>query len=375
MTLSRHPLARRLSEAWFEAHPSLGEWALLQALAPASWVYSAAMRARSLAYENGLLEVVRAPIPVVSVGNLIVGGAGKTPVVIELARRLRDAGERVAVLTRGYGAEREDARLVADAEGIHLPAREAGDEPLLIARRCEGVIVLAGPDRAALAERAAKEHGATLALLDDGMQHRRLHRDLEIVVIDASSPLGNGRALPGGPLREPVTALSRANLVWLSRTDELGQRPLTTEAELQTLLSRLGLPVVRACYRPVAVSDLQGQDRREAGWLEGRAVHALSGVARPHSFLQTLTSAGARLTGNSVFGDHHAFSAEEIGAVLAEAKAEGAMVVTTEKDAQRLGGLALPPDHGIAVVVVETEILEGEQLLTRAIAGLPEPTA
>lgn len=378
MTLSSHPLARRLSAAWFEANPAFPDWALLQALAPASWVYSAAMRARSLAFEKGLLHIEHAPIPVVSVGNLIVGGAGKTPVVIELTRRLFAAGHRPAVLTRGYGAERDDARLVADAGGLHLDFRQAGDEPLLIARRCEGRTVLAGPDRAELALRAAGEHGSTVAILDDGMQHRRLHRDLEIVVIDASAPLGNGRALPGGPLREPISALARANLVWLSRTDELGGRPMSTAAELETLVSRFDLPVVRACYRIAGLTDLIGGDPRPVEWLDGRSVHALSGVARPRSFLQTLTAAGARLTGNSDFGDHHAFTAAEFSAVLDEAKREGAQVVTTEKDAQRLAALA--PDAKtvaqVAVVVVDTEVLEGESFLDAALARLaPAPTS
>ncbi len=379
MTLIQHPLARQLSEAWFDAHPGFSKWALLQALAPASWVYATAMRAHALAYDHGVLPIVRAPIPVVSVGNLIAGGAGKTPVVIELSRRLAALGHRPAVLSRGYGADRNDARLVADAEGIHLECAAAGDEPLLIARRCEGRTVLAGPDRAELAALAATQHGATLAILDDGMQHRRLHRDLEIVVIDASAPLGNGRALPGGPLREPVSALDRADLVWLSRTDEVGGRPVTTGAQLDTLLARLGLPVVRACYRIDGVTELGGADRQAGSWLSDKAVHALSGVARPRSFLQTLTSAGARVCGHSVFGDHHAFTEAEVLEVLERARAQGALVVTTEKDAQRLEMLVagVPGVGAIRVVGVATEILEGESLLETALKGLrhPQPTA
>ncbi len=161
----------------------------------------------------------------VSVGNLAVGGAGKTPVALAIAGRLLAAGRRPAVLSRGYGATRTDDRVVADGDRVLLDAAEGGDEPVLLARRLPGLRVLCGPDRARLAVRAIAL-GADVLLLDDGFQHRRLRRDLDVVVLDASNAWGNGHCLPAGPNREPRSALGRAGLVWLDpRRPGVPRRP------------------------------------------------------------------------------------------------------------------------------------------------------
>jgi tetraacyldisaccharide 4'-kinase len=359
-------LGRSVAESWYEARPTLGRRLLLGCLAPASWAYRAATAVRGRAYDRGWLATERAPIPVVSVGNLVVGGAGKTPVVLEVATRLQDLGHRVAILSRGYGARRQDARVVSDGTRLLLEAEDAGDEPHLLARRCAGAVVLAGPDRAALARRAAAEHGATIAILDDGLQHRRLHRDLEIVVIDASEPVGNGRLFPRGPLREAESALARAHLVWLSRTDETGEQPLAAAARLDAMLRRSGCPVVRSRYRAADLCDGSGGPVGPPSRLEDARVLAVAGIARPRSFVSALSAQGARVVGTRFFADHHPFTGEEAKALVTEARRLEARIVTTEKDAARL---ALDPAE-ILVLRIESVLVEGEGDLDRLLEAL-----
>ncbi len=205
------------NELWYGSGQSLGHRLARGPLWAASAVFGAAVAARNRLYDSGALRSVRVEgLIVVSVGNLNVGGAGKTPAVIHLANAAVAEGRKVAVLSRGYGRA-SDAELVFRGDGP--TADEAGDEPVLIASRCPSVHVLVGPDRARLAARAREELGVDLVFLDDGMQHRHLARDAEVVVVDEAAGFGNGRLLPCGPLREPLSALERASLVWLKASD------------------------------------------------------------------------------------------------------------------------------------------------------------
>ena len=203
----------RLEDIWWEEAGGPGALAAPLALAEAAFRIGAALR--GALYAARLLPVARAGAPVVSIGNLAVGGAGKTPATLAVTERLVARGRRVAVLSRGYGAERGDPRVVSDGRRMLLDSAQAGDEPFLIARRLPGVAVLCGPRRAELARRAVEALGADALVLDDGFQHRALARDLDVVVVDAASPGGNGRLLPRGPNREPWAALSRAQLGWI----------------------------------------------------------------------------------------------------------------------------------------------------------------
>ena len=269
----------------------------------------------------------RLPVRVISVGNLVVGGAGKTPVVIELCRRALAAGERVAVLSRGYG--RSSTALVRVSADALPPVDEAGDEPRLIARHCPGVVVWVCADRVRAAQ-AAVEAGATVVLLDDGFQHRRLARDVDILV---DNGLGNGWLLPAGPLREWASARSLATLTW-------GRNGQPGDVRSQDVL--LGLRAPDGALLPL--SELQG-----------REVVALSGIARPERFLASLRAAGAVLRRIHAFPDHYRFSEATVRSILDEAR--GALVVTTEKDLERLPvplhALAL----GLAIHSGEAELL------------------
>jgi tetraacyldisaccharide 4'-kinase len=306
---------------------------------PPAW--SAPLLALSAVYRAGtalhrrVVRPVKLEVPVISVGNLTVGGAGKTPVTLELAQRLSASGRRPAVLSRGYGRRsREPLEVFPET-----PAEIAGDEPVLLARR--GCTVFVGPRRAELA-RSAMRRGADVLLLDDGLQHHALARDLDVIVADASNPFGNGRLLPAGPLREPASALRRVRrgLVWLTRCDQ--PRDARTAA-------LGGFPSVESAYSAQAE-------------LRGKRVFLFAGIARPERFAQTVRALGAEIAGTRWFPDHHFFSPRE----LLEVRTAGALPVTTEKDLARI-----PRPEGIVAVRLAMRVLRGEDALRSALEALP----
>ncbi len=327
-----------------------GQRALLAPLDVVSWGYGAGVRLRGALYDAGVLRGERVEgLRVVSVGNLNVGGTGKTPAVLYLAELLVREGRRVGLLTRGYGRDSK-APLSFTGAGALPSVEEAGDEPLLLARRCPGARVLVGADRRALAYRARDEFGLEVALLDDGFQHRRLARDEDVVVVDEAVGFGNGRMLPRGPLREPRSALRRATLYWV----RAAARPPPSVGVLPG-------PCVRTRYGPTAWVDPEGRlHGLEA--LAGQPVLALAGLARPGGFLRTLEEVGVEVRDTAFFADHHRFSARELDAVRSRAASLGARVVTTEKDRVRL-----PEGFEAWAVRLGVEVLEGEAHLRRAL--------
>jgi len=339
-----------LDNLWYPSEEGEGtpRNVVLAPLALGAAAFGMAARLKNLLYDKRLVRPKRVDgAKVVSVGNLTVGGAGKTPVVIHLAQLLLARGKKVAVLTRGYGRASKE-RLILDAsQGALPPASLAGDEPLLIARSCPGLPVWVGADRVASALEARERMGAEYLLLDDGMQHRRLGRDVEIVVIDERVGLGNGQILPRGPLREPPGGIARAHLVWVRGAEGGTARPLP----------KADAPVVRSRYRVKELISPTGEVR-EAHALRGRRVLALAGVARPSGFLRTLEGLGVTVPVQRFVPDHHAFRPAELEGVQEEARKAGLLLVTTEKDAMRL-----PPRFPAWVVRLEVEILSGADTL------------
>ncbi|HLL52512.1 MAG TPA: tetraacyldisaccharide 4'-kinase [Myxococcaceae bacterium] len=332
----------------------------LAPLALGAAAFGVGARTRNALYDLRVFKPTRIEgAKVISVGNLNVGGAGKTPVVIHLAQLLRARGKKVAVLTRGYG-RRSKERRVLDATAGELPsAADAGDEPLLIARSCPGVPVLVGSDRVASAQQARDHFGVEYILLDDGMQHRRLARDVELVVVDERVGLGNGQLLPRGPLREPISSLKRATLLWVRSAESGMAKPLP----------KVDAPMVRARYRVKELSSPTGEVR-DAYALRGRRVLALAGLARPASFLRTLQGLGVTVPVNRFFADHHAYSAAELEEVKAAASQSDLLIITTEKDWMRL-----PPGFPTWVVRLEVELVSGEDALLRALGLEATPEA
>jgi tetraacyldisaccharide 4'-kinase len=354
-----------LEAIWWSERPGAAGIVLAPPLRLAAVLFRAVAALRGALYDAGVFQAVRVDAPVISIGNVAVGGAGKTPAALAVAARLRARGRRVAVLSRGYGATRADPRVVSDGVSVLLGAAEGGDEPVLLARRLPGTPVLCGPRRAVLARAAIRDHGADVLLLDDGFQHRALARDLDIVVLDAANPFGNGRVLPAGPNREPRSALRRAGLVWLSRADQADERrlePLRALAREAT-----GRAPVESRHAPVGLVDTHLAPAGGLELLRGRRVLLLAGIARPGGFRRTLAGLGAEVAAEAVFPDHHRFGPGDLEGVLRAADAARCeLVVTTEKDAVRLpAGAAADPR--VRALRIEAELLRGAESLDPAL--------
>ncbi len=349
---------------WWSGTPTASDRLLGLPLLAAEGLFRAGVALRGALLDAGLLGAATAAVPVVSIGNLAVGGAGKTPVTLAVAGRLRAAGRRPAILSRGYGAERGDERVVADGEGVRLGAAEGGDEPVLMARRLPGCPVLCGPDRARLAGRAA-DLGADVLLLDDGFQHRRLRRDLDVVVLDAGNPFGNGHCLPYGPNREPLAALRRAGLVWLTHADRAG--PAALERLRALARDATGRDPVESRHAPRDLADAALDRSFPLSRLAGRRVGLLTGVARPASVRRSVEELGAAVVAESSFPDHHRFDRDEVdGALRASLEAGAEVVVTTEKDAVRLPEACRAEDR-LRVLRIDAVVTRGEELLAEAL--------
>ncbi len=279
----------------------------------ASWPYGLAMRARNALFDRGWKRIVRAPVPVVSVGNLTLGGTGKTPCVESVAARLRDRGLRPAILSRGYGAE-----------------HHRNDEAMVLEENLPDVPHLQGADRAALALAAVEELDADALVLDDGFQHRRLARDLDLVLLDATAPLAREAIFPRGTLREPIGGLKRAHALILTRCD------LAPDVEEQAawLAKRFpDKPVMRAIHAPTELVGAGGIGEPLDG-LAGAPVAAFCGLGNPDAFHATLAKLGATVLDFRVFPDHHAYTREDVADLnrWAASLPADAIVVATQKD-------------------------------------------
>lgn len=284
-------------------------------LTPLSGIYGGVVCGRNLYYDRVPLAVQYAGGPVISVGNLTAGGTGKTPMVIETVRRLQALGRHPAILTRGYGAG----------------AEQIADEVLEFQDALPDVPVVVSPDRVAGAATAQRDHAADCLVLDDGFQHRRLARNLDIVLIDALHPWGGGWLLPAGRLREPLSSLRRAGLFVITRVNQV--EPAAVERIVARLRRRGGdQPILRAAIEADALVRRDGR-RTAPGELAGRRVLGVCGIGNPRTFQQLVSALVGRECRSLVFGDHHRYAAADVGAICAAAQRTAAeLVVTTRKD-------------------------------------------
>jgi len=327
--------------------------------------YAAGISGYRALFDLGAIHPRRLPCPVVSLGNITVGGTGKTTAARWLVRRLLEWGRSPAVLSRGYRAAAvgpRDVAVVADREAVRLDAAAGGDEPVLLARSLPGVPVLVGKRRVASAERALREFAPDVLVLDDAFQYWRLAKDVEIVLLDAANPFGHGAVFPRGQLREPLRGLRRAHAAILTHAAwaDAGGR-----AAVRTRLERLlpaGAPIAEARHRAVALRDhVTGGSIPLGALAPARGWVAFSGLGRPDSFLRTLREAGAGDLTARLFPDHHRYTAADLAELSASA-AGGAGLLTTEKDAVKiapewLGGRRL------LVLEVDLEFLHGREEL------------
>lgn len=303
-----------------------------------SWGYAAGVRGRELAYRHGLFSVKRLPHPTICVGNITVGGTGKTPLVIRLATDLMAKGLRPAVLLRGYKREISSRQpvLVRDAKRICASVAEAGDEAMELASRLPGACVGVGADRHAVGNEIIKRHPIDCFILDDGFQHHRLERDINIVTVDVTDPWGGGRLLPAGLLREPPQALRRADVVVLTRAGLVGPDRLSVLRAEVAMHMNPSSALLESRHEPRQLISLQGRRILLPSELQGKKVLAISAIGNPKAFENTLTQLGAHVVGTLRLADHSG-RAEQVHQWIVRNRRHTEWILMTEKDAMRWG--------------------------------------
>jgi tetraacyldisaccharide 4'-kinase len=356
----------------------------------ASWGFSGIVQLRLWLYRNRILRDHPLGCLVVVVGNLTVGGTGKTPVVEKFAAALRDRGRKVAILSRGYKSkappfwkkawygithtDEPPPRIVSDGQRVLLDSEQAGDEPYMLAKNLPGVVVLVDKNRVKAGAFAIKKYGCDTLVLDDGFQYLPLKGRLNLLLVDKTNPFGNGSMLPRGILREPVKHLRRANYIFLTKSN--GQR----DVELEALIERHkpGADVIECAHRPQYLQRLDAAPgaadaRKPLDWLKGRRVFAFSGIATPESFEKFLRDLGALLVGRERFLDHYRYTPDDLEELYDAAERERAeCLVTTEKDAVRItepGGSPLP----VYYLRLEIDIIRGAADFDEAVSRICFP--
>ncbi|MDA0999562.1 MAG: tetraacyldisaccharide 4'-kinase [bacterium] len=333
-----------------DGDPAAPIWSRLLSggLAPAGWAYGKAMRLRRQSHQPGGEKPFHFERPVVSVGNLVLGGTGKTPTVAWIARFLRERGFRPAIVSRGYGGSLKEVAAVGDGKGKVMDSPPAGDEAAMLARSFPDMPVITGRNRLAAARRAVAAFGADVIVLDDGFQHLRLERSVDIVLLRGQRPFGNGRVFPAGVLREPAAALSAADVVLLTgEVDGQGRREVEKRVPSEKIFEG----------RLVPGSLLEGGRAESQGveLLRGAVVVAFCGIGHPNRFRKMLSALGADVREFFVFPDHAAYQRSHTDIIAASFRERGAdFIVTTGKDGVKAASLlsGLP----LRVLSVEMEI-------------------
>ncbi len=330
--------------------------------------YGGAVRTRSFFYSLGFLKTKTLPCPVISIGNITVGGTGKTPLAMALSKGLLAKGISIGILSRGYKGKASDP-VVSDGKTIFLSPEESGDEPFLMAKGCPGIPVLIGKNRFVNGRIAIQRFKLQGLILDDGYQHLALYRDVNILLIDSQTAFGDGALLPRGILREPLSQLRRADLFLLTKVEN----PQTTQ-ELEKIIRHIhpDSEIFHSHYDPVCLVD--PEDKQEAlHSLKGKRVLAFSGIASPDYFSSLLEKCGAEIISQSNFPDHHLYTPEDLS--FMKGKSRGAdCIVTTEKDMVKLTKLDLL-QLPIRALRVEMKIWEEKEFYQRLIQVFKDPSS
>ena len=317
-------------------------------LSMVSKVYGGAVKLRRNFYKQAVFKSKRLPCSIISIGNITVGGTGKTPMTIYIAKVVKQLGYNVAVISRGYKGKAEKiGGIVSDGKALLMTPEIAGDEPYMIAKRLNDVPVIIGKNRFEAGRQAISKFDPDVIVLDDGFQHLKLQRDLDLVLLDYRKPFGNGHLLPRGVMREPASALSSANAIILTRSDTVNGDEMSSSLKRLHFYER-NKPVYRTFHHPFIYSIINGEKekyeknikealRQNSDCIKGRTVFAFSGLADNHDFLQTVKSLGCNLSGYMEFPDHHPYSEKDLKDISATAKMSmSECLITTEKDYVRI---------------------------------------
>ncbi len=339
---------------------SLVAWILL----PFAFLYWIAITVRRMLYRIGVLRSIRLPAKVISVGGITIGGSGKTPVVIHIAEYLESIGKNTIILTRGYGGEAENVTIAGPREKID--ERNLSDEVKLMRERVASVIGV-GADRVASFRKASESMEFDVAILDDGFQHLRIKRDMDIVTVNVSAPFGNGYMLPSGNLREPKTSLRRADVILVTR---ISQRDDATEVTTRLQNGFQDAAVMVADYVPDGMKNIHSGEIADQGMIADQPIFAFSAIAYPDLFFSMLEGEGFTVSCRRAFRDHHIFTQTDIDSLIREARSVGCgAFVVTEKDAVKLRTLhcsSIP----IYVFRIRLQITGGKDSLCEAIVRM-----
>ena len=331
----------------------------------AALVYQVIIGLRNLLYSKGWLKVHCANAAVISVGNITTGGTGKTPLVIRLCKQVisdskfQISNSQCAILTRGYKA----------AKDLRGESRDYGNEPAVLAESCPGVQVVVNPDRIAGAAEAISRFGAKVLIMDDGFQHRRLVRELDIVTIDSTVPFGYGKLLPAGLLREPVNSLRRADAAVITRCDQVDEAELT-KLEGKLRLINPEMVIARSIHAPVCAKSINDREI-SLEELKGKKIFAFCGIGNPDAFLNTVEALGAELVGSKVFDDHYHYTGNCAADIHEQAKCLNAeLILTTQKDWFSFPLSVMPnasEEVNFAYLAIELQFVSGEDKITQLI--------
>lgn len=309
---------------------------LSKLLTPLAILYQGITQLRNWLYDLGIFKIYHLKCRVIAVGNMTVGGTGKTPLAELIALEFQKQGKRVAIQSRGYGRRYDETIIVSDGNAVLATPEQAGDEPYLLSRHLPGVPVVVGGNRVQACQLAIKKFQPSVLILDDAFQHRRIHRDLNIVTMDASAPWGNSRLLPAGPLRENKAGLNRADLIVLTRSENKAR----SVEQMKYLKTWTQAPMVTSTHDPIEWVDLKNKTVHDLNFLTDQFVIAVAGIGNPQSFLTTLRSIGIKPKDYLHFPDHHWYMQHDIDRIMSIAIRHSAMaILTTEKDSVRMQGL------------------------------------
>lgn len=356
---------------------------LLWVLKRLSNIYRFIVQSRLYLYEKGVIRRFQLGCQVISIGNVTVGGTGKTPMVEKLARELSAEGRKVAILSRGYrkkeknflkrmvagftGADsRTPPRIVSDGENLLLDSEMSGDEPYMLATNLPNVVILVDKNRVKSGRYAVKHFGCDTLLLDDGLQYQKLGHRLDLVLVDRTNPFGNGYVLPRGLLREPASNIARAKFICITKVH--GGDTTELRRKIQTYNPTAG--IMECNHVPVSLMGAFSRELHPLSKLQGLKIVALSGIASPLSFESSLEKLGATIVERMRYADHHRFSQQEIIAIANHSKSLGVdAIITTEKDAVRMTRIdrrAVP----IYFLRIEVEFVKGSEEFERCISQI-----
>ncbi|MBL9113749.1 MAG: tetraacyldisaccharide 4'-kinase [Verrucomicrobiaceae bacterium] len=356
-----------------------------------SSVYSAVVSARVWLFKNRYIHASHLGVPVIAIGNLTVGGTGKTPVVELISRTLHEKGRSVAILSRGYKSKKSrpepllkrlayglglmerppetPPRVVSDGRNVLLDSHMAGDEPRMLANNLPGVPVLVDKNRVKAGKYAIKNFNVDALVLDDGMQYLKLQHRLDIVLVDRTAPFGTGYLLPRGTLREPARHLKRASYIFITKSEDAPNTDLIANLRKYNRVAE----IIECRHRPVYLQNMHTCERLEIDALDGKFVGAFSGIAVPESFENGLKKLGAKVEVTARFPDHHRFHVQDLLPFLDRCdRRDVEMIVTTEKDIVRFPDIE-KQDIPIYFMRVQIEILRGQEVFDKMIRLITEP--